>query len=73
MLGPEHCRGSPRPSPTHSLFFFFVFLPFPGPLPRHMEVPRLGVQTELQPPAYTRATATQDLSRICNLTATPDP
>ena len=24
-------------------FFFFVFLPFLGPLPRHMEVPRLGV------------------------------
>ena len=34
----------------HSVFFCcccccccFVFLPFPGPLPRHMEVPRLGV------------------------------
>ena len=25
----------------------FVFLPFPGPLPRHMEVPRLGVKSEL--------------------------
>ena len=25
------------------LFCFFVFLPFLGPLPRHMEVPRLGV------------------------------
>ena len=24
-------------------FFFFVFLPFLGPLPRHIEVPRLGV------------------------------
>ena len=32
-----------------------------------MEVPRLGVQSELQPPAYTTATAMQDLSRICNL------
>ena len=28
-------------------FFFFVFLPFLGPLLRHMEVPRLGVQSEL--------------------------
>ena len=28
-------------------FFFFVFLPLLGPLPRHMEVPRLGVQSEL--------------------------
>ena len=26
---------------------FFVFLPFLGPLPRHMEVPRLGVESEL--------------------------
>ena len=33
----------------------------------HMEVPRLGVQSELQLPAYTTATATPDLSRICNL------
>ena len=29
------------------LFFFFVFLPFLGLLMRHMEVPRLGVQSEL--------------------------
>ena len=28
-------------------FFFFVFLPFLGLLLRHMEVPRLGVQSEL--------------------------
>ena len=32
-----------------------------------MEVPRLGVQLELLPMAYTTATAMQDLSRICNL------
>ena len=29
------------------LFLFFVFLPFLGPLLRHMEVPRLGVESEL--------------------------
>ena len=29
------------------LLFFFVFLPFLGPLPRDMEVPRLGVKSEL--------------------------
>ena len=46
---------------------FFVPLPFLGLLLWHMEVPRPGVQSELQPPAYTRATATWDLSRICNL------
>ena len=27
--------------------FVFVFSPFLGPLPRHMEVPRLGVESEL--------------------------
>ena len=30
----------------------------------HMEVPRLGVQSELQLPAYATATATRDLSRV---------
>ena len=33
-----------------------------------MEVPRLGVESELQLPAYTTATATQDLSRACDYT-----
>ena len=33
-----------------------------GPHTRHMEVPRLGVEKELQLPAYTTATATRDLS-----------
>ena len=32
-----------------------------------MEVPRLGVESELQRPAYTTATATQDLSHVCDL------
>ena len=32
-----------------------------------MEVPRLGVQSELQLPAYATATAIQDPSRICDL------
>ena len=41
-------------------FASFVFL---GPQVRHMEVPRLGVESELQLPAYT---ATRDLSRICD-------
>ena len=34
----------------------------------NMEVPRLENESELQLPAYTRATATPDLSRDCNLT-----
>ena len=32
-----------------------------------MEVPRLGVEWELQLPAYTTATATRDLSYVCDL------
>ena len=32
-----------------------------------MEVPRLGVQLELQLPAYARAPATPDPSRVCDL------
>ena len=37
-----------------------------------MEIPRLGVQSELQLPAYTSATAMQDPSLTPQLTATPD-
>ena len=44
--------------------FFFCFL---GLHPRHMQVPRLGVQSELQLLAYTTATATLDPSCICDL------
>ena len=32
-----------------------------------MEAPRLGVESELQLLAYATATATRDLSRVCNL------
>ena len=32
-----------------------------------MEIPRLGVESELQLPAYATAMATQDLSLIFNL------
>ena len=44
--------------------FLFCFL---GLHPRHMEVPSLGVKSELQLPAYITATATWDLSLICDL------
>lgn len=33
----------------------------------HTEAPRLGVEEELQLPAYTPATATQDPSHLCDL------
>ena len=45
-------------------FFMFCFL---GPHLQHMEVPSLGVESELQPPAYTTATAVSDPSHICYL------
>ena len=44
--------------------FFFCFL---GPHLWHTEVPRLGVESELQLLAYTIATAMQDPSHICEL------
>ena len=47
-----------------SFFFFFCFL---GPHPWHMEVPRLGVELELQLLAFATATAMPDPSHVCNL------
>ena len=54
---------------------FFVFLPFLGPHPRHMEIPRLGVESELQPPAYPSETwdLSQSLEPPPQVTATLDP
>ena len=48
-------------------FSFFSFCLFLGPLLWYMEVPRLGVELELQLPAYATATAMWDPSRICDL------
>ena len=53
-------RQNPRSTTWFSLFFL-------GPHPRHTEVPRLGVKSKLQLPAYTAAIATWDPSRVCNL------
>ena len=51
-LGAPRNSGS-RMSPNFAFFVcLFVFL---GPHPWHMEVPRLGVELELQLPAYTTA------------------
>ena len=50
------------------LFLFcFVLFGFLGPHSLHMEVPRLGVELELQPPAYITVPATPDPSHLCNL------
>ena len=43
------------------IILFFIFLYFKrNATPWHMEVPRLGVQSERQLPAYTTATAMPD-------------
>ena len=50
----------------HCLLFFFFFGFLGLPLP-HMEVPKLGVESVLQLPAYTTAKATAGPSHVCNL------
>ena len=52
---------------TTSIFLQFLFFFFFGLHPWHMEVPRLGVECELQLPAYATATAKPDPSHVCNL------
>ena len=65
--------GKSLPSGTARVFVFVGFLfvrlffGFVGPHLRHMEVPRLRIESELQLPADTTATATPDLSCVCNL------
>ena len=44
-----------------------LFVCFLGLNPKHMEVPKLGVESELQLPAYTRATVAPDSSRVWDL------
>ena len=48
-------------------FFFFGCFVFLGLHPRHMDVPRPGVESELSLLAYARATAMRDLSCVCDL------
>ena len=52
-----------------TLFYFvlFYFIRLLGPHTQHVKVPRLGVESELQLPAYTTATATWDPSYIRNV------
>ena len=53
--------------------FFFGLFAISWAALTHMEVPRLGVELELQPLAYAKATAMQDLQPTSQLTAVPDP
>ena len=62
--------GFVSPAPQWELLYWFLLLLlsfFLGPHPQHMEVPRLGVESELQLLAYTTATAMPDPSHICDL------
>ena len=72
---PSHCSDNtksltarpPRTPSSFFLFFFSSFFFFLEPHLWHMEVPRLGGESELQLPAYTTAIATWGLSCICDL------
>ena len=62
----SHCTTAGTPERYFLLFCLLIFV-FLGMRPQHIEVPRLGVATELQLPAYARTTATPDLSHVCEL------
>ena len=49
--------------PSKTFFFFYLC----RAAPKAYEVPRLGVESELQLPAYPTATATRDPSHVCHL------
>ena len=49
------------------LFYLFIYCIFLGPHLQHTEVPRLGVEMDLQLLAYITAMAMQDPSCICDL------
>ena len=68
--GPGGVSDSGISDPIFPPFFFL------GPHLQHTEVPGLGVESELQLPAYTTATATWNRSSICDTAALmgmPDP
>ena len=59
------------------IVIIIIIICFLGLHPRHMEVPRLGIKSELQLPAYGRshsnARSKPHLQPAPQLTATPDP
>ena len=56
------CHPCPGPRADITIFFFFL-----GPNLQHTEVPRLGVQSELQVLAMATAIAMPDPSHVCKL------
>ena len=62
-------KGAVRAGPRQVILkLFFFFLSFLGPIPQHMEVPRLGVKSELQLQG-----SKPRLQPTPQLTATSDP
>ena len=49
------------------IYLFVCLFVILAPHPRHLEVPRPGVESELQPPAHATAIVTRDPSRLCDL------
>ena len=54
-------------TPISNCLFLCLFACFLGLNPWHMEVPRLGVELELQLLAYTTVIEMQDLGHVCKL------
>ena len=65
-----HIKGFQVCSDIKICIFFSSFVFFRAAL-QHMEVPRPGVKSELQPLAYATATAMWDPSHVCNLHHSP--
>ena len=65
--GPGTWKGPVLWGSAKVMLTFFFFLGLLGPPLWHMEIPRMGVKSELQLPAYTTAPATPDPSHACNL------
>ena len=67
---PSYISGAPTegtPLLRLRLILFFLGGVFLFRATRHMEVPRLGVKSELQLLAYTTATAMLEPSHVCDL------
>jgi len=63
----SYAKAAATPDSFFLFFFFFLSFVFWGLHLWHMEVPRLGVELELQLLAYTTTTTPPDLRRVCNL------
>ena len=65
---PKFLDASQRPTVQIDVFIFiFYFVLFLRPHLQYMEVPGLGIELDLQLPAYTTAIAMPDLSHLCDL------